>query len=1478
MGICPFGAKMFMIPYRYLNWRLQSQYGFVELCVSDTGLGIPATLENAYRQRYQDRNQIKLAEDVVIKHDSLLKFAFDELGTRKDEEESWITNRHALGHTLFIIAKYGGVLSVRSGDAALTYSSEGGNFKRCDNQLGYEPTSNYSINPRLRGTHLQLLIPLKPQRSSDNQTPKKLYQHLPVSFHIDSKHPVGPLIPLHEKLSTFGICITGSQISIFKESIRTLAREILQGRYSRNEPLVFDFSETDWTPAQFETFLYLMQNVLVNRLVLFTQVPHEFAALVNDQEDEEQPSYLPKFIEDEIQQRELDREFTEGKFLETYSGLGSLVLGLGPDRGEYLFGVRGKSLRRALLELINNEKQSIDGLSKSHGLDVYTLEVVLNHASLLFEVNDENLWDSVFIRRAPNQDDIEVQRLRAITKNFDIIAKSCGAWRGIDSSQDETHVSNNGDRFYLPTENVIYTEFLEISRIVARERYAIEIAERLIYRICQGLDAMNLSINDVDILACSTTPTVMIAEAIRRAWPIGPVTTDKRPVVIDYGPSLFSGIAPAHIPIIENKKPRAIVVHDLFDQGTLSEKLASLLEIQGSNVLFVLTFIKFLLPDELHDSDAVTFPPEHGWKNIHQLVGKPVHSMMGLRRPQRVSIEEATDWGTNELGKDYIVDPRSLRPIPLKSLRLESNYSEERSLTNRDLCLKELDRDEGICRLAAGHFVYGYRHFAVIVDVRGLLTGAIGRKIIKWLAALCCGDPDRNKHWSDKPQDSCPGPVTAILIPLHSQIYYILHGLQIEIAQRGRRVPHFFLDSTSLGGGVETYDIPYQLKDQIWRAAIDIKSIVDDKSLNGIDRDERVKKRQLRLLFIDDAIFSGSTLQTVLNSLGKHVANISKNVFGDEDKYDRPIDWIRAFIVLNELPAAKSALWHKLNNCSASSNFRFDEYAPFIGTATFSAADCPLCKEIDQLDLLLQYMKEVSAKHAIDWINDRKKAIAPIATEAPSFQITQSVTLPEQIDVLVSPGAPNRYKPYHVDSAIWRFYELMHLSYPLRDILKCLETTRDAGRRHSSYRNEYARFRLAVYEWCIQKWHQVTVYNAEKLVLDELRKEVEGGEPIFIEITYRLNSIVTRELEYYDSSHPVIEFVMWAIDLLALKDADEKRIVDKITLDLDTALTLLFFSFSMHVLESTNLLAYLNKKQSSMPRKTSFLTLLYLRITQPKTDPKWALTTIAEICYRGRVGDTPEERLTTDHQLLPQLITKIELDPKNEELRRRVGGSLQAFITAIENLNPYFEDNVLPEIYKSACDVREWLNKKVKDAIEDQSPLLDLSSEILDYEKWKTFETNCHMSVNEFIKQIKIRIRELKEKKDIGYLTESNLIVIADDKISEWCIMTSIPRLISYVSNIAIEPMKTKNVFQPSRIEINKSCESQFINIDIYTYIDSDKDTLKVITESPKIAHDRERLEFFGVHVNEPVIDYAELFGGLHFSLIVPVGFQARRR
>lgn len=1446
--------------------------GFLELCVCDAGLSIPKTIELSFRNRYKERHYDNEPPE-PISHADLLKFAFDELGTCKDSEESWLTDRHALGQILYVVSRYNGAIIIRSGCAELCYIPHYGALQRSTTQMGFEPDHAPSdFKPAIPGTHIQILIPLSIRHNNASPVCSAYDRHLPSTFYVDPKYPFGPLMPIRDKFEVFSSCIQQSdEVVKFREICSSFADSLLNSKHPREEIMVFDFAEVDWTPAQFETFLYLLQNVLLRRPVIFTNLNQEFAALVCAQEESAKaPTYLTQRMISDIHNQKHEREFTDGRFLETYSGIGALVLGLGSETGEFLFGLRDKRLRKALLAIINGAPASVKQLAAYHGVDVSSLLAVLKAAPALFRCLPDNTWDlawprHVSIAQGEPVDTLAVQRLRSIVGHFDRVAETCKAWRGTNVKVQKTRVKN--ERFYLPTEDAVYSPFFETSRILARERYVDEVAERMIHRICFGLAnycTPILGFHQVDVLACSTTPSVMLAQAIRRAWPKLP--DNKRPVVIDYGPTLFSGADPAQILVQDDKKLSVIVVHDVFDEGHLSRKLIDVIQSQRMEVLFEISFIRFVSGAGGLSRTSCAFSPKAEWE-INAVTNKRIHAMIGLERPRKEKRQSVIDWGCADLSKDYVVDPRSLRPVALPTLRLESDYSAERSLTTRDHYLKELDKADNKCRLAAGHFVYGQRHFSVVADIRAILTSSIGHKIVDWLADVCCDKKPRNVSWEDhdKGRPLPEGPVSAILMPLHSQIHYLLPELERELAQRGKRVPCFFLDVTSFGGGMEIYDIPYQFRDQIRHSATEIKRL---KSSSVMADDATVSEKQLRILIIDDAMFSGRTLQTVLDSLAKHCLDPNYGVQGVG--VPQPIAWIRAFGVLNQLPSAKSALWFQLNSCRACNQFRFDAYASFIGVETFFADDCPVCKELAHLIHLEHRADAVDASEAIRWIKKRKERLSPFSTEAPTFLARKVPALPEPIDVLALPGggAPDRYKPIHVDSAIWRFYELMYLSYPLRDVLGCLSATRKSGQQYPESRAEYARFRLAIYDWITQHWHHARLYHIDEKVLRELQAEVMEGESLFSEVCYKLHVALPDD--------SVTEFLKWVIQFLANSEKNESTTSSETRLDLEIGLRLLFFSLSQHSKEYRELCKLLEDNMAQKSKEVRHIDVLYQCVTRPLrvADPKWALNTIAETCFRGYIRKT-SGWCCSEHLLLGQLVEQTGRIPNDDELRRKLEGSISCFLAAVEALIPYFHVDLIPEITKSARQVEKWLLLPAYERENKVDVIDELRRNLCNEECWEKFAVNCNQSVQAFCKDLYKIADRLKESLPTGAFDFTFNVELSSD-VKRRSLLTHIPRLLECISNLAIKPAKDICGERACKSDVIVSVHPEFqhqVQIVVQSDFRPPDESFIRVSGSDKIAVEFECLNRFGVVVDLPKSPTTaeNVFFRLVFS--IPVGF-----
>jgi hypothetical protein len=403
--------------------------GFLEICVADAGQGFVHTLKEVYIEHTKISLEEVRALDVLI-------FAFDELSTCKAFKKSWATERHALGRILQIVAKYGGAIRLISDGAEVIYRTSGGRFVPLDNHLGYEPQYTAGDIPLLPGSQLQLILPIIPSASTEprKETRSILNVSLPESFRPQPDHVRGHLVPLHEELESFDASeasIGSQEQEKFWLACEHLSRKLI--RRPRNEPLVLDFGDLNWTSEQFETLLHLLQNVLLNRPVLLVEIDPTLAREVDDLERMSAPTKLRRMSSN--QEDRTSFGLSEHLFLETFSRVHAPVLGLDKDGRNYLFGVLDSQYKEPLLSLIGREASIKDLCTETFmgaSLQESQLRAILNKTNMLFEMSpgtiSEELWRCVWSRQA-----LLNEASRAISRHFDEVALRCKAWRGRDT-------------------------------------------------------------------------------------------------------------------------------------------------------------------------------------------------------------------------------------------------------------------------------------------------------------------------------------------------------------------------------------------------------------------------------------------------------------------------------------------------------------------------------------------------------------------------------------------------------------------------------------------------------------------------------------------------------------------------------------------------------------------------------------------------------------------------------------------------------------------------------------------------------------------------------------------------------------------------------------------------------------------------------------------------------------------------------------
>jgi hypothetical protein len=1348
--------------------------GFLELCVSDAGRGFLESLGATFRKK------AGLGENTLIRDEDLLAFAFDEVGTCKLDHECWATARHALGRILQIVAKYGGALTLRSGRAELLYVSRGGPFERIPGRMGYKPQHGRSLSSPIPGAHIQLILPLVPFQRAEKRN-SILVSTLPDGFHHDPSHVHGHLVPLLERLGTGRAAVDDEERSEFRGKCEVLARELIASRPA-NEVLVLDFSNLQWPAAQFETLLYLLQNVLQQRLVLLVEIAPDLARDVVEMERDAAATFLDESLLKTKSSESSGHfsELSEQRFLETYRCVHATVLGIDTNSNEYIFGLPDRGVEKLLLGLID-KPMTFEELCRQPNVNQRALRAILHNMNPLFQIGDKQRWRTVWDRQA-----LMTETRRAMSRWFDEVALRCKAWRG-------GQPRNPGKmKFNLPWQDEWVSCFFEAARILSRQRHADEAAQRLIFRLETGLHASGKTLSEVRVLACVTAPAILLATALHRWWP-----TAERPAVADLGPYLL--LHDDGLPMIAGSGG-IVVVQDVLDRKVISSRLVERLNDQKKEVLCILSLVQLV---EAND-------PVHpiGATNIDDWDTEPVrtHAMISLERPPRCTP------ATEEDSEAYWVEPRTLRPF---------NYDLLRRKRKARNVPKELERpdyfspkQEGV--LCAGHYVYGERHYTIALDIKRALDGVIGNEVSAWLATMCIGSPDNLAEWASPRSSEFSGAVTAVLMPLHSQIHYLWPTVENLLAQRGRRQPMWLLDATLFLGHGAAYRLPLQFQDQVDQAML---ALLRERSANSRD-----SERGMRLLIVDDAMVRARTAETILAEIDRAVRKARENArkeFGDRVEEVDPIEWIRHFAIFDQMGNARRQHWRNLTRIGHGRGipFLFEEYKWISGVPDYEESNCPACAEIERLQKLAAAAMHAQADVARSWAEKRREALLPVAIDAPGFQRPALAKLPRPIDLLArsEPVKDNdKLRVFNADEAILRFFELTYMSYPPTDILRSLKAP-NAWALDSDPPDviaAYERFRWGVLGWCLQKWPRLVADSARKAFIEAANAELESATPIA--------ECLFEGMARHRHDDLIKEFIVSTLRRLAAMEktrlkpsgGNEQRNM-KLRVLLSDVLTLFLLgippeelrNFEVTVDEKlTRLLDFIGQMASSIfLGELSFVGNLQMQFTRPQhfAEPSWALNCIAETLFRGRAQNDP----AGSHRLLPRLLCDVNARVDTEETWRLLQANLSSFLAALDNLAHFSTERALPiERVKAEGDtVLDWLRGRPFSRDADRPwELVQLIDEL------SLEEDFCHQ-FNQIFHQTVEELRGTIEERATKYQDRLQFEFVPQKDVKDWHVLAEVASITEPLTNWAIDAAENLTGLHKSRIEvrINKSASGK---------------------------------------------------------------------
>jgi hypothetical protein len=632
---------------------------------------------------------------------------------------------------------------------------------------------------------------------------------------------------------------------------------------------------------------------------------------------------------------------------------------------------------------------------------------------------------------------------------------------------------------------------------------------------------------------------------------------------------------------------------------------------------------------------------------------------------------------------------------------------------------------------------------------------------------------------------------------------------------------------------------------------------------------------------MDDTVATARTAESVLSALHRVVLKAFHNVLearGLSYPYgvvpvgcEMPIEWVRYFAILNQMGESQHQLWSHLTEFGHPGiPLIFEEYAPFMGVPVYDAVNCPVCADRKRLARLKVVCHNHSAQNVEDWLDRRDSLLRPISVDGPDSVKTKSVELPVPIDILgankkrAGQQYTNTYAPVHADTAIWRFYELMHLSYPVSDVLRRLKDwsvdspiLSDLPQQEKvKSAPQYERYRWAVLEWCLRNWPRVQVDTAEADFINAVLHELDSNsdliplifdglgvlhdEPaIGLLVACGIEKMLTLEWMRADSTAGNMDKESWGqhliemdmgLKLFWLQVPEEER--TRLALDLSyfeqiTDLrqnysTLYDWCMSHNIQHGKMPLLYqwlneapgiANQEKESLDNKGhSFLRNLQKSLSRPQRHPlpHWALKTIAEALFRGR--DQYQEPVG-HHDLLPKLLYDFRDGQGSEAQRHLLQGTLSIFLAALDDLLLYARWPDALQIKERGEAVLNWLR------LPDQNPtrheplqeLRWLREEIsLDQPFALSFRKLYHPLTDdvedELQKYFEKAVEMLQSIGDFEFKCE----VVVAESLRRTRFLSPIHRLILFLDNIAIDPTEEYAREKQKNMTTRKSMQETF--------------------------------------------------------------------
>ncbi|MFB0554015.1 MAG: phosphoribosyltransferase [Phycisphaerae bacterium] len=990
--------------------------GFAEICVCDPGQGIHVSLRDAFKKRYQELRGQKLpTEEDASVTPQILKFAFDELGTRKCNEERWVTDTHALSRIIGLVNTYEGILSVISGGVRLTYRLDHYQLKPDKSGLGYEGEETQV--PETFGTYFQVLVPLKFRKYTN------AFQKLAL---VDKEEAGGPdkhspsiIIPV---INYFGDVIHRPQeVAIKAESV---AREYIKAEANRD--LVLDFSSTMPVKADHVAFIIdkLMNLVRSHRTVLIGLQP----SLVQELSERsyrdfvfEKKAYEYDYFSGKVQCTDKTPREKENKiFLTSLVHTHRVVPAVGTQGEIYWLGAPNGSISLAL-NILLQEEETLRNLCIRN--DYVRCGLSPPDEAMLFTILKSNpfYFECEWADKAEHLQNwkarMSLQKLQSGYPDKGLVQH---LKRLLDIPRGAHWGANEDMAFLLPHSRKWTQQFFETSRLFDDEQFRQEIGESLARHVCICLGG-----NEPDMLICSTVPTLMLCNAMR-------VFFHHRPHILDVG-HYFAVRREQVLKSLESSE-HVIVVQDVFDTGITTNKILDYLDSAGIETSMVLSLIELADGGEMQLGGFVEKRSLFNGRNLGFM------SLFRAPRPKQLSDKELK---AIPIENRYWVEPYSLRPFSIAALtRAKYEYlwaGESISAINHNETIKILEEYD-VLRL--GHFVYEDHHFSLVTRLKYLfedsdIADKICRDIVDW-----CSNTNGKLF---------------IVFPLHSHIGLLSQKILQLLDSQDRKYAYAYAFKAKELGPREYYMLPQLLREEMKKAYCTLHDSGDVTKIS--------------ILIVDDAIATARTFETLSRALylGDRQAaqdvNKGKSAHGRASRNATCIESCSFYAVVNRMGRAKSTFYHLIYNYMGVP-FRircfFETDMPL-----YRSDECPLCDEFDYIQRTDSTFGETAGTLVRDWLKDREQKMTPQIVDTPAFERLKGKRFPESYffkleDLSVASA----------EAAILLFTEKILRGYPIKALLEVFSDFTQKVNAELGHPSIWI-VREQMWKWLVSNWNRV---------------------------------------------------------------------------------------------------------------------------------------------------------------------------------------------------------------------------------------------------------------------------------------------------------------------------------------------------------------------------------------------------------------------